>query len=200
MNKQLLTIALALFFVLAVPILGYLTIGLLPALIFLIGFLGGFIFWLMAPREASWSYIRFPYFITLALFLVHRVVEEHFFGFFDELTKITGVPYPDTVTFSGVAIGVLSLLWVLSPLLVKYGYSIGYYGAWSFFFAMGVSELAHFIFPFLTPGPYGYFPGMVSVLFLAPVAWWGMWRLWRGERESAATRAQTVDSQPQTAR
>ncbi len=58
------------------------------------------------------------------------------------------------------------------------GYTvIPYYLAWTFFTSMGVIELAHFIFPFFTPEPYGYFPGMVTVVPLAPVAWFGMWRL-----------------------
>lgn len=42
---------------------------------------------------------------------------------------------------------------------------------------MGITELAHFLFPFLTGGSYGSIPGMAIVLALAPVAWWGMLRL-----------------------
>lgn len=45
------------------------------------------------------------------------------------------------------------------------------------FTAMGVTELAHFAFPLFVAEPNGYFPGMASVVVLAPVAWWGMWRL-----------------------
>jgi hypothetical protein len=39
---------------------------------------------------------------------------------------------------------------------------------------MGITELAHFIFPVLVNEPYGYFPGMASVLVLAPRTWWGI--------------------------
>lgn len=42
---------------------------------------------------------------------------------------------------------------------------------------MGLTEPAHFIMPFLANETYGYFPGMGSVIILAPLAWWGMWRL-----------------------
>jgi len=44
---------------------------------------------------------------------------------------------------------------------------------------MGLTELAHFaVFPWLNPsGITAYVPGMWTVLALAPVAWWGMWRL-----------------------
>ena len=59
------------------------------------------------------------------------------------------------------------------------GIQFGNYLTWTFFTAMGVTELAHFIFPFFTKEPYGYFPGMASVFFLAPVAWWGIYRLSR---------------------
>jgi hypothetical protein len=52
--------------------------------------------------------------------------------------------------------------------------------AWTFFTSMGITELAHFLLPLLTTEPYGYFPGMASVVVLAPLAWWGMWRLARG--------------------
>jgi hypothetical protein len=34
---------------------------------------------------------------------------------------------------------------------------------------MGITELAHFLPPFLTDEPYSYFPGMASVLFLVPL-------------------------------
>jgi len=46
--------------------------------------------------------------------------------------------------------------------------------AWSLFASMGITELAHFFLPFMTTDPYGYFPGMASVIVLAPLAWWGM--------------------------
>jgi hypothetical protein len=59
------------------------------------------------------------------------------------------------------------------------GYEFGRFLAWTFFASMGITELAHFGLPLLTQRPYGYFPGMGSVVVLAPLAWWGMWRLSR---------------------
>lgn len=176
MNKTLNQVLITFTAVWVIPILGYLNIGLIPAIIFLVGFLGGFIMWLIFPMNASWKSVRIPYLLTLFLFVIHRI-DEQVSGFFVELTKITGVEYPDTVTVEGVLITVFSLLWFLSPLLIRKRIAFGYYGAWSLFMAMGVSELAHFIFPFFTDEPYGYFPGMITVIPLAPVAWWGMYRL-----------------------
>lgn len=37
---------------------------------------------------------------------------------------------------------------------------------------MGVIELAHFVFPLFGGRPYGYFPGIMSVVPLARAAWW----------------------------
>lgn len=162
-----------------IPVLGYLTIGMLPAFIFAVGFLGGYLCWLFVRRKPDWNTLRWPYIATMLLFSVHRVDEE-ISGFFDELTKFTGVEYPDSVTVAGVLIAVCSLIWLLSPLFVIRKRWYGYLGAWTVFFAMGVSELAHFAFPLFSPEPYGYFPGMMTVIPLAPAAWWGMWRLASG--------------------
>lgn len=186
MEKRLSIIFLALIFTLAIPALGYITLGTLPAVIFLVGFLGGFVLWLGIPMRTPWTAIKAPYFLTLVLFLLHRGLEEQFFGFFPALAEITGVQIPDFFTTTVIIISLLSIAWVLSPLLIIKRHALGYYGAWTFFFAMGVSEIAHFIFPFLRPEPYGYFPGMATALFLIPAAWWGMWRLTHGHGDRNA--------------
>lgn len=48
-----------------------------------------------------------------------------------------------------------------------------------FFASMEITELGQFVFPFFTQEPYGYFPGMLSVFLLAPMAWYSMWSLSR---------------------
>lgn len=56
---------------------------------------------------------------------------------------------------------------LLVPILMKRGYQFGQYLAWTFFAAMGITELAHFIFPFFTGEPYQYFPAWrVSLYWL----------------------------------
>lgn len=184
MKKSTKIISIAFILIWIIPILGYFNIGLIPAIIFFIGFFGGFMFWVFSPAYASWKSIRWPYFLTLALFVVHRIDEERS-GFFEELTKFTNVEYPDTITVQGVLIALCSLFWLLSPLFIMKNKWYGYFGAWTVFFAMGVSELAHFVFPIFTPEPYGYFPGMITVVPLAPVAWWGMWRLWFAKKSKS---------------
>ncbi len=177
MRRQLSTILFALLFTGAILTLGYVSFGFWTTLIFTSGFLGGFILWLLIPTQASYASIRFPYFLSFGLFIVHRV-EEKLAGFFAKLAEITKVSTPEIISWEIILLVAASVgAWLLIPYTVKRGYAFGYYLAWTFFAAMGITELAHFIFPFFTGEPYGYFPGMASVLLLAPAAWWGMWKL-----------------------
>lgn len=64
-------------------------------------------------------------------------------------------------------------------MLIKRHFEFGRFLAWTFFASMGITELTHFAMPVLANEPYGYFPGMLSVFILAPLAWWGMARLLR---------------------
>ncbi|MDX2001848.1 MAG: HXXEE domain-containing protein [Chitinophagales bacterium] len=177
------TIIAALLFTLGLLAVGYFSFGIWTTFIFASGFLGGFILWLFAPNTASFASIRKPYWFTLAaLILLHRV-EEYIFKFQEELAKMTGNPIPDLTSPALIALVLASVGgWLFIPYLIKRSYSFGYYLAWTFFAAMGIAELAHFIFPFFTHEPYGYFPGMASVIVLAPTAWWGMRRLSRVPR------------------
>ncbi len=178
MKKSASTIIFAALFTIAVLILGYIMLGLLPMLLFAFGFLGGFILWLLVPTNIPFTSIKIPYFLTLLFFVLHKM-EERYYDFFPALSKITGVPVPETDSFLVFLLYAFAGAWLLIPYLVGRGYQFGYYLAWTFFTSMGVIELAHFIFPFYTKEPYGYFPGMATVVFLAPVAWWGMYRLSR---------------------
>lgn len=168
---------IAFLFTLSILILGHLSFGLWTMLIFTSGFLGGFLLWLIFPRGASYESIRKIYFVTLGLFILHRI-EEKTTGFFTELSKITQVPTPSILSWEIILLVLLSVGgWLLIPYLMKKGSEFGLYLTWTFFAAMGITELAHFAFPLFTNAPYGYFPGMASVILLAPVAWCGMLRL-----------------------
>jgi hypothetical protein len=157
--------------------LGFVAFGFWTTVIFSSGFLGGLVLWLLNPATPSYAAIRVPFLATFALFVVHRV-EEKVMGFFRALSELTHVQTPDTLSWQVVLLVVSSVgAWLAVPPLVTRGYAFGYYLAWTFFAAMGVTELAHFIFPVFAAGPYSYFPGMVSVVALAPTAWWGMRRL-----------------------
>lgn len=166
--------------------LGYTLLGLLPAMLFALGFVGGLLLWLFLPGAAPLAAIKVPYFLTLAFFILHKAAERQF-DFFPTLSRITGKPMPEPGGFLPILLYAFAGAWLLIPLLVSRKSPYGYYLAWTFFTSMGVIELAHFIFPLFTPEPYGYFPGMVTVVPLAPVAWLGMWRLLSQRSDAAAS-------------
>jgi hypothetical protein len=171
------TILLAVFFTAVVLALGYVSFGFWTMMIFTSGFAGGLLLWLVVPARPPYAAIRTPYWLTFGLFVVHRV-EEKVTGFFAALSSQTHVPTPDILSWQIILLVVLSVgAWLAVPVLLKRGGAFGYYLAWTFFAAMGITELAHFMFPLIAGGPYGYFPGMASVVLLAPAAWWGLWRL-----------------------
>lgn len=174
----------ALLLTLAVLALGYAAFGFWTMLIFTFGFLGGFVLWLLFPATVAFSAIKIPYFLALALFILHRL-EEYLSGFFDRLSAITGVQKPEVASWEVVLLLLLSVgAWLLIPWVMARGYRFGTYLAWTFFAAMGITELAHFVvFPWFAPTLFAYFPGMASVVLLAPVAWWGIWRLAAAQRQ-----------------
>lgn len=177
----------ALLFSVTIPAIGYLYLGALVSVLFLIGYFGGFLLWMLAPAGAPYASIKIPFWATLLAFIFLHKVEENITGFFGVLSqKITGIPAPELTPLLGVGLLILPVgAWLIAPFLVKRGYDLGYYLAWTLFASMGITELAHFIFPLLTNEPYGYFPGMWSVLVLAPLAWWGMRRLSRKSARGA---------------
>lgn len=65
MKKPTLTIVFALLFTVAVLVLGYVMLGLLPTFLFAFGFLGGFILWLIIPTNNSFDAIAVPFYVTL---------------------------------------------------------------------------------------------------------------------------------------
>lgn len=177
MKKDVATTAVAFVFSLAIPVIGYASFGLVPSSIFLVGYMGGFLLWTMVPDYAAFSSVKVPYAVTLLLFVVHRV-DEYVSDFQVALSGITGVAVPDVASLPIIVLLIGSVLaWVLAPLLMKKGYAFGYYLMWTFLVSMGISELAHFVFPLFIKSGYGYFPGMASVVLLAPAAWFGMWKM-----------------------
>lgn len=121
-----------------------------------------------------------PYWLTLAAFFLHKVEENRTQFFVAVSDRITGTPAPEVTLPLLLSLLVLPVgAWLTLPWLIKRGDAFGYFLAWTFFASMGVTELAHFGLPVLAREPYGYFPGMASVVVLAPLAWWGMWRLGR---------------------
>ena len=172
-------VGLAALFTVIVPVIGYASFGPWPALLFLVGYSCGFLLWLILPTRAPFSSIKRLYWAAFLLFGVHRV-EEKVSGFFQTLSEMTGVAVPAVASVPMVLLLVTSVgAWLAGPWLYWRGSDFGRYLVWTFFASMGITELAHFVFPFFRSAPHGYFPGMLSVVALAPVAWFAMWRMTR---------------------
>lgn len=158
---------------------GYWSLGLATMLVFTTGFVTGVVFFVLRPATIGFVEIKWPYIVCLVLFVVHRV-EEYLSGFFDALARLTGVDKPDVTSLPVVCLVALSVgAWLFVPVLAGRS-RLGTYLAWTFFSALGITELAHvFVFPPIVGWPLQYFPGMASVFLLAPAAWWGLAKTWR---------------------
>lgn len=182
-NKPRLTIVIAIAFTATAIALGYLSLGIVAAFLFTFGYLGGLIVWLFSNSFSSFRQIATAYFITLAFFILHKI-EERKMDFFPALSDITGVPVPDATSPIALSLYGIALFWLAIPFLIARQSLLGYFLAWTFFCSMGITELAHFILPLFWDKPYGYFPGMWSVIGLAPAAWCGMWCLVKRKSEN----------------
>lgn len=178
---------LPLAFSILVPLVGYYYLGALVGFLFSVGYIGGFVLWLLIPRTIAWSQIRAPYWACLAIFLGLHKVEENQMGFFKVLgEKITGVSEPPITLMLVFWMLVVPMgAWLSIPFLVKRGHPWGTYLAWTYFASFAFVESAHFIFPFLADGEFGYFPGMASALLLVPAGIWGMLTLARRVKGNA---------------
>ena len=175
-QKSTLTEIIATVFTFAAIFLGYEALGLVTAFLFTFGYFGGLVIWLLTSSQPSVKSIAIPYFLTLAFFVMHKI-EEREMDFFPALSKITHVPIPDSSSWQAIALYGIACFWLIIPLLIWKKWALGYFLTWTFFASMGITELAHFVLPLFREEPYGYFPGMWSVIGLTPLAWWGMYKL-----------------------
>jgi hypothetical protein len=174
--KKTSTILLAFLFCAAALTLGYITLGIWGTILFAFGFIDGALLWLCTPENTTWKNIRAVYIVTLILFIAHKI-EEKKMDFFPALSKLTGVPVPSPFSWSAILLNLVGATWLLIPILMTKRKSFGHFLSWTFFFSMGITELAHFIFPLFSNGSYSYFPGMATAAVLAPVAWYGIYKL-----------------------
>lgn len=177
-HRNVYVVLCALALTLITVFLGYYLLGWLPMMLFALGFVGGFALWITVPTTFHFSRIRWPYFLTLVLFVAHKY-EEKTMDFFPALSRITGVPVPEVNSIGVYLLYMAAGTWLLIPALVNGGHAFGYYLAWTFFTSMAVTELAHFFLPILSDKPYGYFPGMATAIVLVPAGWFGLVMMWR---------------------
>ncbi|WLS10028.1 hypothetical protein Q9314_03230 [Shinella sumterensis] len=176
MRKDKILLAIAIAHTLTIVSLGYILLGFAGMALFAIGFVIGLVFWLAAPEGIGFRRIRLPYFLTLVFFVLHKI-EEREMDFFPAFSRLTGVATPEEGSPLSLLLYALAAAWLLVPILLRWRNPLGEYLAWTFFASTGLIELAHFVFPTFEDRPYGYFPGMATVVPLIPAAWWGLYRM-----------------------
>jgi hypothetical protein len=82
-----------------------------------------------------------------------------------------------------VAAFVAPILWLSGAVLLLKGTDVGYYMLSFFFVAMTISELAHFVFPFLD-GTFGYNPGLYTAALPLLPAGYGLHVVIRETRQA----------------
>lgn len=166
MNKRTKQVMIAFVFTAGLLAMGYLSFGFWTTFIFASGFLTGFLLWVFIPVSPSFESIRKPYWATLVAFILLHRVEEYYFGFQKELSLLTGNPVP-ALNSPALIILVLASVggWLLIPYLVKRKNFFGYYLTWTFFAAMGITELAHFSSLFLQGSLTDIFPAWQVLLY-----------------------------------
>lgn len=162
---------------------GYLLLGPIAAAIFSVFLIGSLIIWRLTtyghpvdPRP-----IVIPYLLTIIFFTIH-VGEEYFTKFWIALSGLTGQSIPEQNYFLVAAL-IGPIFWLTGLILLYLRTEIGNWLAWAFVVAMTVSELAHFVFPFLGNQPVGYFSGLYTAALPLIPAWFVAIRLYRDSRE-----------------
>lgn len=147
------------------------------------GYIIGLLGWWWFGELTSFRSIQLPYWITLAMFALHKV-DENRSDFQDMVASITGTPVPEVTSPALVALLVVGVLpWLLLPFVFRKHPALLTYFAWTFFASMCFTEMAHFlVFPFLVKGAYTYFPAMATAAPLVVVAAWGIHRMMRSSR------------------
>ena len=80
------------------------------------------------------------------------------------------------------------IFWLLGLILLCLRTEIGNWMAWVFAVAMGIVDAAHFVFPFMDTGHFGYFSGLYSAILLVPAGWYLGFRLYRASNDQALKR------------
>lgn len=146
--------------VIALPTLAWMTMGRLPLIIFGFAFGGGFVLYLATLWRKRFEATRviIPYLLTVMLFILH-VGEEYLTDFEVTVSKINGAPVSET-GFMLIAAFLAPMMWIGGAIAILKGWRFGDYFLCTFFFAMILAELSHFVFPFVIDGTFHYESGM----------------------------------------
>jgi len=165
---------LTLLFTVFIMAVTYLMLGIVPMIVFSIFLIGGFIAWIKTTYHipVNPNKIIIPYLLSVIFFIIH-VCEEYLSDFSGSMSELSGFHIPEK-NFLLIAAFAAPVFWLSGAVLLLKRNPFGYYLTWGFFIAMVYSELAHFVFPFIKDGKFGYFPGMYTALLPLIPAVYGM--------------------------
>lgn len=154
---------------------GFVLMGTIPAVVFGMASIGGFVLWLAGTYRTPIDpgKVIIPYLFAVILFIVH-VYEEYLTDFEVAMTDITGFHVLEK-NFLTVAAFAAPVLWLSGAIFLLKRWQIGYYFLSFFFVAMTVAELSHFVFPFLEDGTFHYVSGMYTAALPLIPAGYGLY-------------------------
>jgi hypothetical protein len=177
------SVFLVIVFIAAFVSAGYLLLGKLPAIVFSVASIGGFILWLVTTYRTpiNPSKIIIPYLFTVILFIIY-VYEEYLTDFEVAMTDITGFHVLEQ-NFLTIAAFAAPIIWLTGAILLIKQLQIGYYFLSFFFVAMAIAELSHYIFPFIEDGTFHYVSGMYTAALPLIPAGYGLYLTIREVRQ-----------------
>jgi hypothetical protein len=174
MNKQI-SVLVVLLFIVGFIGMALVLLGQIPAVIFAVASVGGFLLWMATTYRTSidTQKVIVPYLLAILLFILH-VYEEYITDFEVAMTDITGFHMLER-NFLTVAAFFAPILWITGAILLIKKTQIGYYFLSFFFVAMTIAELSHYIFPFLEDGTFHYVSGMYTAAIPLIPAGYGLY-------------------------
>lgn len=150
-TNRILSIAIAVLFILAAMIAGYVNIGLPPVII--VGGSGviGLVMWiktyLRRPLEPQ---VILPLFLLTVTALEIHMIEEYLTGFGPAMSRLFDISWTER-SFLIVFTFIGPILYSLTALGLYKRIPLAGFIAWFIFIGPGVAEFTHFIFPLLQP-------------------------------------------------
>jgi len=172
MKNKTLSIVVVIAFIFLFIGMALVLLGKLPAVIFAVASIGGFVLWMFTTFRTpiDTHKVIVPYLMTVIFFIVH-VYEEYLTNFEVAMTDITGFHVLES-NFLSVAAFAAPVIWITGAILIIKRTQVGFYFLSFFYFAMMFAELSHFIFPFLEDGTFHYVSGMYTAAIpLIPAAY-----------------------------
>ena len=162
-------------------------LGNVPAIVFAVASIGGFILWLLTTFRTPIDpeKVIVPCLLAIILFIVH-VYEEYVTEFEVAMTDITGFHMLER-NFLTVAAFIAPILWITGAILIIKRTQLGCYFLSFFFVAMTIAELAHYVFPFLEDGTFHYVSGMYTAVLPLFPAGYGLFIILREIRKIRQT-------------